>query len=82
MSAKEAAMDAAPPEPPEVQVTQVAQKDVPIYSEWDRCLPQLLMDTEEILSKPHDAGAQRPVTHLYEGISACLAGRFGAFIPP
>jgi Biotin-lipoyl like len=31
---QEAAMVAAPPEPPEVQVTQVVQKDVPIYSEW------------------------------------------------
>jgi RND family efflux transporter MFP subunit len=31
---KEAATVAAPHEPPEVQVTQVVQKDVPIYSEW------------------------------------------------
>ena len=31
---QEAAMDAAPPEPPEVQVAPVVQKDVPIYSEW------------------------------------------------
>jgi hypothetical protein len=33
-------------------------------------------------SKPHAAGAQRPVTRLHAGISACLAGRFSAFIPP
>jgi membrane fusion protein (multidrug efflux system) len=31
---KDAAKVAAAPEPPEVQVTQVVQKDVPIYSEW------------------------------------------------
>src|SRR5919197_2577961 len=31
---KEAATVAAPQEPPEVQVTPVVQKDVPIYSEW------------------------------------------------
>jgi RND family efflux transporter MFP subunit len=31
---KDAATVAATPEPPEVQVTQVLQKDVPIYSEW------------------------------------------------
>jgi hypothetical protein len=48
----------------------------------DGCLPQMLMDTEEIRSKPHAAGAQRPVTRLHAGISACLAGHFGAFIPP
>jgi RND family efflux transporter MFP subunit len=31
---KDAAKVTAAPEPPEVQVTQVLQKDVPIYSEW------------------------------------------------
>jgi membrane fusion protein, multidrug efflux system len=31
---KDAAKVAAAPEPPEVEVTQVVQKDVPIYSEW------------------------------------------------
>jgi RND family efflux transporter MFP subunit len=31
---KDAAKVAAAPEPPEVQVTPVVQKDVPIYSEW------------------------------------------------
>jgi hypothetical protein len=31
---KDAAQVSAAPEPPEVQVTQVVQKDVPIYSEW------------------------------------------------
>jgi hypothetical protein len=31
---KDAAKVTAAPEPPEVQVTQVVEKDVPIYSEW------------------------------------------------
>jgi multidrug efflux pump subunit AcrA (membrane-fusion protein) len=31
---RESAKVTAAPEPPEVQVTQVIQKDVPIYSEW------------------------------------------------
>jgi hypothetical protein len=33
-------------------------------------------------SKPHAAGAPRPVTRRHAGISACLAERFRAFIPP
>src|SRR5215472_10015524 len=33
-------------------------------------------------SKPHAAGAPRPVTRLHAGISECLAELFSAFIPP